>query len=915
MPGRHFASSPWRRYAVAMALSALAVVCQWLLQPWLQGRVPFVFFLPAVALAAALAGRGPGWLPLLAGMVSGALWLAPAGQLAVDAPGDRLSLLLYMGMSVLLVEFGTWVRRVARRAAEAEERLVMAIQGTGIGVFDLDLDARTAYVSPALARAVNLPVSTTALPLDEWLSHVPAGLREESRRTLLQKFRARSRGYEREVQLTQAGGQPLWLLLRVHVVWLEDRAVRLRGACVDITERKAVESRLAQAQAELSQQVADLNRLHDLSSRLLDAHALPDQLQMILETLVQLHGAQQGLLSLVEPDGGAMLLQAACGVDAATRELLARRGADEGACGQASRSGQRVVIVDMDTDPGCEPFRDLARAQGFRAVHATPLISQDGRVMGAITVHLSEARAPTERERALADICARKAAVFTERARAQAALEESQGRFLAVLDSSAVPFALLVPVRAPGGQVVDFRWDYLNRAAGEALQFNPQDLVGRRLREAGSGAGQGDEAFLEYAAVAEQRVPRAFEMPSRVRGEDGWLHCIASPMREAVAVWFNDITERKRHERVLREADRRKDEFLATLAHELRNPLAPIRQAALLATAPQATEAQKRWSHEVIERQVRHMALLLDDLLDVSRITRGVLSLRRVPTELAAVVASAVETARPAIDTAGHQLAVDLPAAPVHFVADPLRVAQVLANLLTNAAKYTDRGGHIRLAGRQEGAEVVLQVSDDGIGIAPGSLPEVFRMFSQLHAGGDRGSAGLGIGLALSKGLVELHGGQIQVDSAGPGRGSTFTVRLPVGSPAAQAQPVTPVEAAPVPPRRVLIADDNRDAADSLAALLRLEGHDTCLSFDGAEALERWREFDPDVCLFDIGMPGRNGYELAREIRAQPGGQRPVLIAITGWGQEADRQRAMASGFDHHLTKPIDPRQLAQLFR
>ncbi|WP_374672924.1 ATP-binding protein [Ideonella sp.] len=908
-------SSPWRRYTLAVALSALAALCQWLLQPWLQERVPFVFFLPAVALAAALGGRGPGWLPLLAGLVSGVFWLAPVGQLEVSDAADRLALLLFAGGAVLLVEFGASVRRVAERATEAEERLVMAIQGTGIGVFDLDLASRTAYVSPALARAVNLPVSSTAMPLDEWLSHVPPELVAESRRTLLQKFRARSRGYERELRLEQAGSQPLWLLLRVHVVWVEDRAVRLRGACVDITERKMVESRLAQAQAELSQQVADLNRLHDLSSRLLDAHALPDQLQMILETLVQLHGAQQGLLSLVEPDGRGMLLQAACGVDETTRQALARRTVQDGACGRASRGGERVVIVDMDTDPACEPFRAFARAQGFRAVHATPLISQDGVVMGAITVHLAEPRAPSEREQALADICARKAAVFTERARAQAALEESQGRFLAVLESSAVPFALLVPVRDGGGEVVDFRWDYLNRAAGEALQIRPEDLLGRSLRDAPLGPTPGEQAFQAYVAVAQQRRPREFEMPSRVHGEDGWLHCIASPMREAVAVWFNDITDRKRHERVLREADRRKDEFLATLAHELRNPLAPIRQAALLATAPQATDAQKRWSHQVIDRQVRHMALLLDDLLDVSRITRGVLSLRRAPTELAAVVASAVETARPAIDAAGHHLAVDLPAAPVHFLADPLRVAQVLANLLTNAAKYTDRGGHIRLAGRQEGQEVVLQVSDDGIGIAESSLPEVFRMFSQLHAGGDRGSAGLGIGLALSKGLVELHGGTIQVHSAGHGQGSTFTVRLPVGAPGAPAAPSpSAATGAPVRPRRVLIADDNRDAADSLAALLRLEGHDTCLSFDGTEALQRWREFDPDVCLFDIGMPGRNGYELAREIRAQPGGERPVLIAITGWGQEADRQRAMASGFNHHLTKPVDPSQLAHLF-
>jgi signal transduction histidine kinase len=373
------------------------------------------------------------------------------------------------------------------------------------------------------------------------------------------------------------------------------------------------------------------------------------------------------------------------------------------------------------------------------------------------------------------------------------------------------------------------------------------------------------------------------------------------------------LANRERAEASLRDSDRRKDEFLATLAHELRNPLAPIRQAVNISQNPAATEAQKTWSHEVITRQVQHMSLLLDDLLDISRITRGTLELRRKRTQLANVIDSAVETARPAIDAKRHSLTVHLPQVPVFLDVDPLRLSQVLSNLLTNAAKYTDPDGHVRVVAEMVGGEVLMRVIDDGIGIAPEALPEIFTMFSQVRSVQDRSDGGLGIGLALSRGLIELHGGCIEAHSAGLGQGSEFVVKLPLAT-HAHPVPSAPSEPAESPGRRrrVLVADDNIDAGESLAMLLRLDGHEVELASNGAQAVELFDRMKPEVAILDIGMPGLNGYEVAQRIR-QKARTGVTLIAVTGWGQEADKARAAASGFDHHFTKPVEPAVLSAL--
>jgi signal transduction histidine kinase/CheY-like chemotaxis protein len=490
--------------------------------------------------------------------------------------------------------------------------------------------------------------------------------------------------------------------------------------------------------------------------------------------------------------------------------------------------------------------------------------------------------------------------------------DRQQQRLRVVLDASAVPFAMLAPVRDRSDAIVDFSWSYLNAAAAMALSKEIDELTGRRISEALPGMWRQPGLFDRYVAVILRGEVHDFELHSAEDGLDGWYQVVASPLDGNVAVWFADVTVRKRHEIELRDADRRKDEFLAILAHELRNPLAPIRQVAALFTKPTLTEEQRQWCVEVIERQVQHMSVLLEDLLDVSRITRGTLELRRQPTELSVLMESAVETARPLLDSKRHKLTMGLPPTPVHLNVDPVRTSQMIANLLNNAAKYTDAGGLIRLTALIRDNDFVLTVTDNGIGIPKQDLQTIFQMFSQVQSARERAEGGLGIGLALTKGLVGLHGGTITAESAGVGAGSSFRIEIPNARAVTSSHEVTSATASsPVLSRRILIADDNVDAGDSLAMLLRGDGHDVKLVRDGEEALNVFAAFNPDVVLLDLGMPRVSGYEVARRLRENDSAV--LLVAITGWGQSADRAASAAAGFDHHLTKPVDYRELAKV--
>jgi PAS domain S-box-containing protein len=367
--------------------------------------------------------------------------------------------------------------------------------------------------------------------------------------------------------------------------------------------------------------------------------------------------------------------------------------------------------------------------------------------------------------------------------------------------------------------------------------------------------------------------------------------------------------------RELRAADRLKDEFLAMLAHELRNPLAAIRNAHYVMKAPGSDETILPQVREIAERQVDHMARLLDDLLDVARISRGRIELRKEPLDAAALANQTVESIRPLIEARKHELTLSVPAEPAWIEADPTRLEQILNNLLNNAAKYTDRGGRIHLAVECEAGEVAFRVRDTGVGIAPDMLPHIFDPFVQAERRLDRSHGGLGIGLTLVKKLVELHGGSVVARSAGLGCGSEFIVRLPaIAAPGGPSEKSSHHAAASRPvSRRVLVVDDNRDAADSLALLLRLAGQDARVAYDGPAALAQAKDSAPDVIFLDIGMPGMDGYEVARRLRQDPASKGLLLIALTGWGQDADRRRSLEAGFDHHLVKPVGAQALHDL--
>lgn len=555
-----------------------------------------------------------------------------------------------------------------------------------------------------------------------------------------------------------------------------------------------------------------------------------------------------------------------------------------------------AIVERIKRDERVEHFETVRISKDGRRVDVSltvsPIKNEDGTITGASKI----AR----------DITARK--------RNEQALRTAEQQLQIVVDSMSAPVTRCSR---------DLRYRWVSKPYAAWLGRSPEEFPGQLIRDVlGPRAFESLRPYFDRV-LAGETVRYEEQVDYRGLGRR-WVSAVYTPTLDPqgkpdgwVAVVL-DIDDRKRAEQELKDANRLKDEFLAMLAHELRNPLAPIRNTLQIMKLPGVDQPTLDNVREIAERQVEHMTRLLDDLLDVARISRGRIELRKTVTDVATVVTRTAEAVRSLVDERQQTLTMSLPPGALLVEGDSTRLEQVVMNLLHNAAKYTDPGGQISLIGEREDSQVVLRVRDTGIGIAPDMLPHIFDLFVQAERRLDRSRGGIGIGLTLVKKLVELHGGRIEVSSPGLGQGSEFVVRLPALASPRRVESATNakvVDAPALPRRRVLVVDDNHDAADSLAMLLKLSRQEVRVAYDGPSALVQAKDFRPEVIMLDIGMPGMDGYEVARKLKAEPDSERIVLIAVTGWGQEEDQQRSRAAGFDAHMIKPANPQTLQEFLR
>jgi two-component system CheB/CheR fusion protein len=663
--------------------------------------------------------------------------------------------------------------------------------------------------------------------------------------------------------------------------------------------------------AGLQEELDATNRLLRIGSLFIREGNLESVLGEIVDAAIALSGADFGNIQLLNPETGDLRIVAYRGFPAWWLDYWNTVHKGHGACGTAIAARARVIVEDVERSPiflGTDAL-DIQRRAGIRAVQSTPLLSRTGDPIGMMSTHF---RAPIQldsRTLGWIDLVARQAADIVERARVEQALRDGESRFHALADVIADSLYRVSP-----------DWTEMRELTGRGfLASTPAPLtkwIDRyilpedqpRLREAIAKALETKGVFdLEYRVV-------------RRDGSIGWTWSRVVPIKDArgeIIEWFgaaSDVTARKRAELELEEAndrlreiDRRKNAFLAVLSHELRNPLAPIRMNLDLIDRVEPGSQQAEHALAVIRRQSGHLARLVDDLLDVTRITSGKVALQRESLDLIDLLKHTVADHRDAFAEAGLEIDVVAPASGLRIHGDRTRLAQVIGNLLNNAVKFTPRGGHVTASITEDAAlgEAVVRVHDTGRGIPPEILPRVFEPFVQADTTLDRSKGGLGLGLAVAKGLVEMHGGCITASSGGAEQGSTFAITLPL-----DAHPPAPVRpqartASAVPHKRVLVIEDNVDTADALCSVLQIDGFDTDVAYDGATGLEHAHAFAPDVVVCDIGLPGMDGYQVASALRADPQLSHTGLVALTGYGSACDLDRTKDAGFDEHLAKPV----------
>ncbi len=883
---------PWKHAGIATLALIAATGVRSLLDPWLAGSLPYVATLVAIVYVAwrtgtavALASTFVGWL------VAAALFVAPRGDLAALTADEwtRAGGFLVVTLSIVFVT--DRMRHAQRRSRFSEQQLDLISNRLPALISYVGADRRYVWCNDEYTRWFGLAreqiVGRTLEQVlgPEFWPRVAAQMDAA--------FEGRVVEYETEARYAHGGTRWIRVIYTPHKS-AEGAVLGLVAMVTDISDRKRAERR-----ASL------IAKVHDMLSR---AASVNEAAQQVAELLVREFGLSRCLLGQVEGDPDSIRIFQWSSRSEESSQTGDYRLADFlSETEQQQVAGGKPLVID-DVAIGRSPEAVARyRALGVGAVVSVPYVSEGQRKF-ALAAEKSAAYHWREDEvEFFREVAAVLYAQF-DRARAEQAVYDSERRYrLLASVLTDIPCAVDGAGRFLAQQETWLRYtgQTFEQASGYGwfAVLHPDDRGPTRSAwEVALRTGHPFEvrARLWHVATAQHRhvIARATPLVDE-RGE----------IREWVGA-ITDIHEETEQALALIDADRRKDEFLATLAHELRNPLAPIRNGLYILKATGKAEGALANVHAMLERQVRHLVRLVDDLLEVSRITRGRVELRKEFTDVQAVIASAVEASKPAIDEAGHVLTVNLPPQPLPLCADPVRLAQVLTNLLNNAAKFTERCGNISVSASRDGMNAVIAVRDDGRGIAPEKLSHIFDLFAQA----EHGPGGLGIGLTLARRLVELHGGTIEARSEGLRRGSEFTVRLPLDS-AGPAESDAPAELTDVPAAayRVLVVDDNKDAADSLGILLALQGFETRTAYDGHAALETLDDFRPAVILLDLGMPGMSGYEVAERVRQHPHGTQVVTVALSGWGQARDRERTREAGIAHHLVKPVDPEALREL--
>jgi PAS domain S-box-containing protein len=898
MAGR--AANRFESYGIAVVAIAVAVALRLLAEPWLGPRLPYITAFGGVALSMWLGGAGPAVLAAVLGFFAvNALVDGHPGADAGLTAGYAVAAFAYALSSGVIIAFGITARRARRRLEnEAVERLSSEERSrqTSRLLETVILASPIAIIvvgyEPPLVRSWN----AAAEALFGWRADEVLGKRvpfvpperEAERSVLRETLLGGDSLPDRRTQRLRKDGS--LVDVRLSAAPLRDDAGTIVGVLLmfaDATQARREEDALALLRAEQAR-VRVATEAGGLGVWLWD---------MASDTVVWENDRPYEILGI--PRGSERVN--------AARFLAEFVHPEDAASFQAA-------LTPMATEAGFTRWQGRILRSSDRALRWVEFTGRMERpddpasqvVLGTIA-DITEHKAAEARERDAA-IEARAAA-------------EANAKFRAFFDQGSY-FAGLM---ALDGTVIE-----ANHLSLEASGFARAEVVGRKFWDCGWWSPAPELVGMVQEGTREAAAGRTFRRETPYFTADGRerrVELILAPVTDEtgrvlfIAPTGIDVTERQRAEAELRrvaaelaEGDRRKTEFIAVLAHELRNPLAPLRNGLhLMRLAPGDAAAADR-VRAMMERQLAQLVRLVDDLLDIARISGGKLELQRERAELRGMLQSAVETSLPLIEARRHALSLDLPVEPLWLDADPTRIAQVIANLLNNAARYTPVGGTIDVSARRVGGAVVLAIADNGIGIPNEALGDIFEMFTQVGRHAEREQGGLGIGLALVRRLVELHGGGIEVHSGGPGQGSTVRVRLPLaGDPPVDGER-TSDGSAPVPlarkSRRILVVDDNRDAAESLAVILRMSGHRIEVAYDGWQAIEAAHALQPELVFLDIGLPGMSGHDVARELRAAPGLAGTRLVALTGWGAEGDRAMSRAAGFDEHLTKPADPKEL-----